>query len=1041
MPMTVSRACLLTVGLMIGLVLLTPVPVRASFQLGAQVTDLDKFQGIIAGRFHKDYEDVDLYVVLKKDEAVYSLYKPVTEAPYGWQSGVQLFSSYSVFSANGWGYVAPVDFSVAREDPAQVTLAVFLVKRGSDPLVPDNWMDHQEVGLITDPLERRPGQTIFLSQDSTYPPGGSGYPGTETPADTSAEGEDGANQEEDPGQSEPEKPDIFKVMGNKLYYANGSGGRLQLIDLNDPALPTLLASLPIDGIPQELYVDGTTCLFLEQEDGGEGPRIHLRTFQTSGGTRLEESSQLTLPLARYQISRRLGDRIYLVADGFQAVEDDCCDPIYPGESVVYCVDISNGQQPRLLAQQSLSGYDPNVYLDNRYLISIVRENWSSTTLHLYDLQSDGNPLAMKTTIRIPGQVPSEYHLQVSESFLYVVYMKNLRDGSVLSVYDLGRWYEPAEVGRIGSIAPGEELHATRFSGQRAYVVTYERQDPLWVIDLQDPTRPRILGELEVPGWSEYMEFHDDKLIALGYDDSQNKRLVSVALFSVENPRNPTLLHRLTPLADELSYTYTEAIDDERAFYVNYTNGIILFPLQHYNNCRQSGLVIVRLAVSGSTFSSHAYVPSDFHVLRGTEADSPGIVIGLGDAAINTIDMTSPTQPAVLGHLRLARNVEQAVQVDGQERLWTLGGDFSWCGAGELLVFNTDDLDSPLAEANTELSWPTLVMADRLGVVFSHYPAQFRAIDLETVTMGVTFDLEEEYGWGLESPLIFDSHFYLASGQYLYHPLPEETSSVPGESGLNNPSAASDSTETPSNTTTPYNEPLTQWTLKRFNCSNIDAPLVLPELSIPGRPLGFSEAGKLLSVEERFICPYCDYDGAVPEPYPVPEDGRSLRLNVLAILGDRAILEDTRLFEAEEFGLLQPIMDGRHVFLTTQEEEHTSVFIVDPNNLTELRRVTVDGSLVPVKVSKGRMVLASQPVYSYEPLPVDEVASADLAPYWQESGFSVYDFNGERPQLLLQRDGEYVHASKVAIGEQGVLLADGYRGIRFIPFQPQIPEAQ
>ena len=73
-----------------------------------------------------------------------------------------------------------------------------------------------------------------------------------------------------------------------------------------------------------------------------------------------------------------------------------------------------------------------------------------------------------------------------------------------------------EYGRIDGIAEGERIWSARFVGDRAYLVTFEQIDPLWTIDLSDPSTPTILGELEVPGVSTYIHpLHDDMLLTIG----------------------------------------------------------------------------------------------------------------------------------------------------------------------------------------------------------------------------------------------------------------------------------------------------------------------------------------------------------------------------------------------------------------------------------------------------------------------------------------------------------------------------------------------
>ena len=74
-----------------------------------------------------------------------------------------------------------------------------------------------------------------------------------------------------------------------------------------------------------------------------------------------------------------------------------------------------------------------------------------------------------------------------------------------------------EVGRVDGIAPGERIWSARFDGDRAYIVTFEQIDPLWVIDVADETNPTILGELKVPGVSTYIHpLSRDHLLTIGF---------------------------------------------------------------------------------------------------------------------------------------------------------------------------------------------------------------------------------------------------------------------------------------------------------------------------------------------------------------------------------------------------------------------------------------------------------------------------------------------------------------------------------------------
>lgn len=74
------------------------------------------------------------------------------------------------------------------------------------------------------------------------------------------------------------------------------------------------------------------------------------------------------------------------------------------------------------------------------------------------------------------------------------------------------------VGKVENLAPGERIYSVRFMGGKAYLVTFKKVDPLFVVELENPVEPRVLGQLKIPGYSSYLHPYDDThLIGLGKD--------------------------------------------------------------------------------------------------------------------------------------------------------------------------------------------------------------------------------------------------------------------------------------------------------------------------------------------------------------------------------------------------------------------------------------------------------------------------------------------------------------------------------------------
>lgn len=103
-----------------------------------------------------------------------------------------------------------------------------------------------------------------------------------------------------------------------------------------------------------------------------------------------------------------------------------------------------------------------------------------------------------------------------------------------------------QVGSLGGIAPSEDIRSVRFDGDRGYVVTFKKTDPLFTIDLSEPAAPRVLGELKIPGYSTYMHRLDgNHILAVGFDADDKGSFayfngIQIQIFDVTDLSNPKL---------------------------------------------------------------------------------------------------------------------------------------------------------------------------------------------------------------------------------------------------------------------------------------------------------------------------------------------------------------------------------------------------------------------------------------------------------------------------------------------------------------------
>jgi hypothetical protein len=142
-------------------------------------------------------------------------------------------------------------------------------------------------------------------------------------------------------------------------------------------------------------------------------------------------------------------------------------------------------------------------------------------------------------------------------------------------------------GKLNNLGKTEDFKSSRFLGDKLYLVTFKQIDPLFVIDLSDGTKPKVLGELKIPGYSKYLHPYDENhLIGLGYNTSENKYGgtfndgLKVDLYDISDFKNPKQKQTLTI---GQSGSYSEAIDNPRMFIWNKEKNLLLLPSTLYKN--------------------------------------------------------------------------------------------------------------------------------------------------------------------------------------------------------------------------------------------------------------------------------------------------------------------------------------------------------------------------------------------------------------------------------------------------------------------------
>ncbi len=268
----------------------------------------------------------------------------------------------------------------------------------------------------------------------------------------------------------------------------------------------------------------------------------------------------------------------------------------PDYAVVSALETSGAGE--IISRRSVLGGGTEVYasLDSLYVIGAdyLKQGSKTTNASLITRIALGSGhLNVKAAKRIPGSVNDQFSLDEADGVLRVVTTAETSQQSpgplesndtrkTTNLYCLDR--DLQIIGRINDIAPDEKLYSCRYVGDYAYFVTFRQVDPLFSADLSDPTHPRLVGALKIPGFSEYLHpWSKNELFGLGntvratgYGDSVARSDLKIAMFDTSDPTNVKVAHELTIPGKN----YSEASYDHHAILISPEKNLIAFPAEN-----------------------------------------------------------------------------------------------------------------------------------------------------------------------------------------------------------------------------------------------------------------------------------------------------------------------------------------------------------------------------------------------------------------------------------------------------------------------------
>jgi uncharacterized secreted protein with C-terminal beta-propeller domain len=188
---------------------------------------------------------------------------------------------------------------------------------------------------------------------------------------------------------------------------------------------------------------------------------------------------------------------------------------------------------------------------------------------------------------IPGFVQNQFSLSEYNGYLRVSttiegwmvrsYLSSIESQNNVYVLDM----DLEIVGSLEDLASGEQIYATRFIGDKCYLVTFKQIDPFFVIDLSEPTNPEVLGELKIPGYSTYLHPYDEThIIGIGRDGEK----VKISLFDVSDLENPIELSKYEIENDDEDWYWAQssALYEHKAFLFDKEKNLLVIPVGDYS---------------------------------------------------------------------------------------------------------------------------------------------------------------------------------------------------------------------------------------------------------------------------------------------------------------------------------------------------------------------------------------------------------------------------------------------------------------------------
>ena len=439
-----------------------------------------------------------------------------------------------------------------------------------------------------------------------------------------------------------DEADIVKTDGDYIYSI--SEDNVIITDAKDPKQPKVVATIQSedDDIPEDIILYKDKLVVISTK-GNQTQRYYynnrMNTVVKIYNITSREKPVLTKSYEMYEpyyTSRCIDNVLYVISSGNLRKEDDEIVVGYNEDNmkkelsvdkIKYLKDVKTTKQT-LISTVDLNNETADIKLDS-YLMNISNAYVSENAIYLlnqkynndskipikllfgfkgvfgledyYEMDSESGyyteiykfdikeNVEYKAKTKAKGKTINQYSLDEKDNHLRIALYDN--DGSRVAIFD----EDLKQIGISDNVAKGEKMYSSRFIGDKVYFVTYKTIDPLFVMDLSNETKPKVLGKLKIPGYSTYLHPYDENhIIGIGMETKEiinrnsNGKVISttakvvgmkMALFDVSNVNSPVQISSVV-IGD--SRTTSAILTNPKALLFSKEKSLIAIPVNNYS---------------------------------------------------------------------------------------------------------------------------------------------------------------------------------------------------------------------------------------------------------------------------------------------------------------------------------------------------------------------------------------------------------------------------------------------------------------------------